>query len=129
MSIKIRLSRGGRKGVPFYKMVVANSTSPRDGKFIEKLGTHNPSLAKDNKDRTVINKDRVEYWLSVGAVPSDRVALMLIALGVKGANKYKPKFTPKKKGEGAKKKAQEAAAKAAEGAAAKEAELKAEAAA
>jgi small subunit ribosomal protein S16 len=132
MSIKIRLSRGGRKGVPFYKIVVANSTSPRDGKFIEKLGIHNPSLDKDNKDRTIVNKERAEYWLSVGATPSDRVALMLIGLGVKGADKYKPKFTPKKKGDGAKKKALEAAAKAkeaAEAAAAKAAEPKEEAAA
>ncbi len=109
-------------------MVVANSTSPRDGKFIEKLGIHNPSLAKDNESRTVVNKERVEYWLSVGATPSDRVAMMLIGLGVKGAEKYKPKFTPKKKGDGAKKKAQEAAAKAAE-AAAKAAEPKEEVAA
>jgi small subunit ribosomal protein S16 len=132
MSIKIRLSRGGRRGVPFYKIVVANSTSPRDGKFIEKLGIHNPSLAKDNKDRTIIAKERAEYWLGVGATPSDRVAMMLIALGVKGADKYKPKFTPKKKGDGAKKKALENAAKAkeaAEAAAAKDAEPKEEVAA
>ena len=111
MSIKIRLAKGGRKGIPFYKIVVSNSTSPRDGKFIEKLGTYNPLLSDEK--RAVILKDRIEYWLSVGAVPTDRVATLLCSLGVKGTDKYKPSFTPKKKGDGAKKKAVAAAAKAA----------------
>jgi small subunit ribosomal protein S16 len=114
MSIKIRLSRGGRKNLPFYSIVATNSTSPRDSKFLEKLGTFNPLLKGDNAQRVVINQDRVEYWLSVGAQPSERVAIFLIALGVKGAEKYKPSFTPKVKGTGAKKKAQEAVAKAKE---------------
>lgn len=119
MSIKIRLSRGGRKNLPFYSIVATNSTSPRDSKFLEKLGTYNPLLKGDAAKRVVINQDRVEYWLSVGAQPSERVAAFLIALGVKGAEKYKPSFTPKVKGTGAKKKAQEAVAKAKEAEAAK----------
>jgi len=105
--IKIRLSRGGRKSVPFYRFVATASTSPRDSKFLEKLGTYNP-LAKDSDDKKiVINKERVEHWLSVGAQPSERVAKFLIALGVKGAEKYKPNFKPKKKGDSLKKKALE----------------------
>jgi small subunit ribosomal protein S16 len=119
MSIKIRLSRGGRKNLPFYSIVATNSTSPRDSKFLEKLGTYNPLLKGDSAQRVVINQDRVEYWLSVGAQPSERVAAFLINLGVKGAEKYKPDFTPKAKGTGAKKKALEAAAKAKEAEAAK----------
>ena len=112
MSIKIRLSLGGRKNLPFYSIVATNSTSPRDSKFLEKLGTFNPLLNKDDEKRIVINKERAEYWLSVGAIPSERVASFLIALGVQGANKHKPKFTPKAKGTGAKKKALEAMEKA-----------------
>ena len=128
MSIKIRLARGGRKGKPFYRINVADSRAPRDGKFIEKIGTYDPLLEGDNKQRVTVNKQRAEYWLSVGATPSQRVALFLCELGIKGADKYKPEYTPKKKGDGAKKKAQEAAkmaeekAKEAEAAAAEEAE-------
>lgn len=119
MSIKIRLSRGGRKNLPFYSIVATNSTSPRDSKFLEKLGTFNPLLKGDSATRVVLNKERVEYWLSVGAQPSERVAIFLINLGVKGAEKYKPTFTPKAKGTGAKKKALEIIAKAKEAEAAK----------
>ncbi len=119
MSTRIRLSRGGRKNAPFYRIVVANSTSPRDGKFIEKVGTYNPLL---EKDRVTINKERIEYWLGTGATPSERVSIFLNQLGVKGADKYKPEFEPRKKGHGAKKKAQEAAAKALEDAAKKKEE-------
>ncbi|MFT7098241.1 MAG: small subunit ribosomal protein S16 [Rickettsiales bacterium] len=134
MSIKIRLSRGGRKKAPFYSIVATNSTSPRDSKFLEKLGTFNPFLKKDDENRVVLKKDRAEYWLSVGAQPSERVAPFLINLGVAGSEKYAPKFTPKEKYTGAGKKtleklaaakeaAQEAAAqKIADEAAAKEAE-------
>lgn len=119
--LKIRLSRGGRKNLPFYRILVTNSTSPRDSKFLEKVGTYNPLLEGDNQTRVVINKERVEYWLSVGAKPTDRIAGFLIALGVKGAEKYKPDFKPKAKGSNLKKKALEKAKK--------EAEAKAEAAA
>src|SRR4051812_46139899 len=105
--IKIRLSRGGRKGIPYYRILATNSTSPRDSKFLEKLGTYDPLLAKSDPKRVTINKERIEYWLSVGARPTDRVANFLIELGVKGADKYKPKFTPKPKGSNLKKKALE----------------------
>lgn len=113
MSIKIRLSRGGRKGIPFYSIIATNSTSPRDSKFLEKIGTYNPLLNDDSEKRVVLKKERAEYWLSVGARPSERVAHFLISLGVKGADKYKPDFTPKAKGTNAKKKAKEAAEAAA----------------
>lgn len=109
--LKIRLSRGGRKSVPFYRILVTNITSPRDSKFLEKLGTFNPLLADSDEKRVVINKERVEYWLGVGAQPSEKVAKFLINLGVKGAEKYKPKFKPKAKGSNLKKKAQEKLAK------------------
>lgn len=113
MSIKIRLARAGRKGIAFYKVVATNSTSPRDGKFLEKLGTFDPLLEVGDEKRLVLNRERVEYWISVGATPTDRVSILLNGIGIKGAEKYKIKFTPRKKGEGAKKKALEAAAKAA----------------
>lgn len=128
MSIKIRLSRGGRKGLPYYSIVATNSTSPRDSKFLEKIGTFNPLAKKDDATRVTLDKARAEYWISVGAKPSDRVANFLIDLGVKGAEKYKPSFTPKAKFTGAKKKVQDRLAKekeAAEEAAAKAAEEKA----
>ncbi len=104
MSTKIRFARGGRTGLPFYRLVVANSTSARDGKFIEKLGTYDPLLDDKNNKRFVFNKERVEYWLSVGAHPTTRVALLLSSSGVTSADKYKPKITPKQKGEATKKK-------------------------
>ena len=111
MSIKIRLARGGRSKSPFYRVVVSDSRSPRDGKFIEKIGTYDPLLSEN---RVNINKDRATYWISVGAVPSQRVAGFLCDLGVKDTDKYKPKFIAKKKGDGAKKKALEAMAAAEE---------------
>ena len=111
--LKIRLSRGGRTGVPFYRILVTNSTSPRDSKFLEKLGTYNPLVADDEK-KISINKERIEYWLSVGAQPTERVASFLIKLGVKGSEIYKPKFEPKVKGSNLKKKALEKVKKEAE---------------
>jgi small subunit ribosomal protein S16 len=111
--LKIRLSRGGRTGVPFYRILVTNSTSPRDSKFLEKVGTYNP-LVSDDEKKLSINKERVEYWLSVGAQPTERVASFLIKLGVKGSEAYKPKFQPKNKGSNLKKKALEKAKKEAE---------------
>lgn len=120
--LKIRLSRGGRKKVPFYQIFVTNSTSPRDSKFLEKIGTFNPLAADDNEQKLVLNKERAEYWLSVGAQPSEKVAKFLIDLGVKGAEKYKPSFKPKAKGSNLKKKALEKAQKEAEAKAAAEAE-------
>ncbi len=116
--IKIRLARGGRKNVPFYRIVATNSTSPRDSKFLEKLGTYNPLANDSDEKKIVIDKERIEHWLSVGAVPSERVAKFLIALGVKGAAKHKPDFKPKKTGDNLKKKALEKIKLATEAAAA-----------
>ena len=105
--LKIRLSRGGRKNLPFYRILVTNVTSPRDSKFLEKIGTYNPLSAKDKEDRVTINKERAEHWLSVGAKPTEKIAKFLVALGVQGSEKHKPNFKPKKKGDGLKKKALE----------------------
>jgi small subunit ribosomal protein S16 len=77
MALKIRMSRGGSKKKPFYKIVVAEATSPRDGRFVEKVGTYNPFLSHENSSRVVLNDERVRYWLSVGAKPTDRVSLFL----------------------------------------------------
>ncbi|NIJ63972.1 small subunit ribosomal protein S16 [Sphingomonas leidyi] len=127
MAISLRLSRGGSKKRPYYRIVVADARSPRDGKFIEKIGTYNPLLAKDDAKRVVLDNDRATYWLGVGAQPTDRVARFLDAAGLKertaknNPNKGKP-------GEKAVERAEERAEKlkAAEEAAA---EAKAEAAA
>ena len=83
MSVSIRLSRGGSKKRPYYKLVVSNSRAPRDGKYLEQLGTYNPLLAKDDENRVRLIEDRVRYWLGVGAQPTDRVARMLDKAGVK----------------------------------------------
>ena len=99
MPVKIRLSRGGTKKRPYYYVVVADSASPRDGRYIEQVGTHNPLLPKDNADRVKLNLDRVQHWLAVGAQPTDRVARFLAAAGVtKREQKLNPiKGKPKKK--------------------------------
>ena len=115
MAMKIRLARGGSKKRPFYRIVAADSRMPRDGRFIEKLGTYNPLLPKDSEDRVKMNIERVQYWMSEGAHPTDRVARMLEAAGVlekterKNPNKAEP-------GTKAKERAEEKAAKAAEAA-------------
>jgi small subunit ribosomal protein S16 len=96
MSIKIRLSRVGRKKVPFYHVIVAQTTSPRDGKFIEQLGVYDP-LSKDDNKSLKINSERVKYWIGVGAQPTERVALLLNKIGIKEAEKFKPTFIPKEK--------------------------------
>jgi small subunit ribosomal protein S16 len=83
MSMKIRLARGGSKKRPFYSIVAADSRMARDGRFIEKLGTYAPMLPKDSEDRVKMNMERVQYWLSQGAQPTDRIARMLEAAGVK----------------------------------------------
>ena len=77
MALKIRLARAGAKKQPYYRIVVADSRSPRDGKFIEKLGVYNPFLEKDNENRVVLKAERITYWLSVGAQATDRVAKFL----------------------------------------------------
>ncbi|MBP7709947.1 MAG: 30S ribosomal protein S16 [Rickettsiales bacterium] len=109
--LKIRLSRGGRTHVPFYRILITNVTSPRDSKFLEKIGTYNPLLTDDKENRVTVDKERAEYWLSVGAQPTEKVAKFLIALGVKGAEKYAPDFKAKAKGTNLKKKALEKLAK------------------
>lgn len=97
MAVKIRLARFGRNKVPFYHIVVTDSRNRRDSKFIERIGTYNPLLADDSKEKITLKKDRAEYWLNIGAIPTDRAALIMIKLGVKDAEKYKPVFTPKEK--------------------------------
>ncbi len=82
MALALRLSRGGRKNLPHYSIVVADKRYPRDGRFLEKLGTYNPLLAKDDAKRVQFNEERIKYWLSQGAQPSDRVAVFLGKAGV-----------------------------------------------
>jgi small subunit ribosomal protein S16 len=110
--MKIRLARGGSKKRPHYSIVATDSRMPRDGRFLEKLGTYNPLLAKDSEDRVKMNMERVQYWLSQGAQPTDRIARMLEAAGVKekAERKNLKKGEP---GERAKKRAEEKATKAA----------------
>ncbi len=82
MSLKIRLSRGGAKKRPYYRIVVADSRRARDGRFIERLGSYNPMLEKDNPQRVVLDSERIQYWLGCGAQPSDRVARFLADAGM-----------------------------------------------
>lgn len=83
MAVAIRLSRGGAKKRPYYRIVVADSRNARDGRFIEKVGTYNPLLAKNSPDRVKLDTDRIQHWLSVGAQPSDRVLRFLDAAGLR----------------------------------------------
>ena len=82
MSLKIRLSRIGAKKQAYYKVVVADSRSPRDGRFIEKVGTYNPRVAKDHKEHLVIKEERVKHWMGLGAQPTDRVQRLLVKTGL-----------------------------------------------
>ena len=86
MALKIRLSRGGAKKRPYYRIVVADSRSPRDGRFIERLGTYNPMVAKDSPERLNMKEDRIRHWLENGALPTDRVARFLDAAGIRKAS-------------------------------------------
>jgi small subunit ribosomal protein S16 len=81
MALKIRMSRAGARNRPFFKIVVADSRSPRDGSFIERLGSYNPMLDKGHKDRVVLDAERIQHWMKVGAKPSDRVARFLHEAG------------------------------------------------
>ena len=113
MAMKIRLARGGSKKRPFYRIVAADSRMPRDGRFIEKLGTYNPLLPKDSEDRVKMDIERVQYWLDKGAQPTDRIARMLEAAGArdKSERSNPNKGTPGKKAqERAEAKAEKAAA-------------------
>src|SRR6476619_2787220 len=115
MSVSMRLSRGGSKKRPYYRIVVANSRAARDGKYLEQSGTANPQLAKDDENRVRLTEDRARYWLGVGAQPTDRVARMLDKAGIKerAATVNPNKGEPGKK---AKERAEDKATKAAEAA-------------
>jgi len=132
MAVSLRLSRGGSKKRPYYKIVVSDVRSPRDGKFLEQVGTYNPLLAKDDENRVRLTSDRVAYWLGVGAQPTDRVARILDKAGLReraptnNPNAAEPGKKAKERAEDKIKKAAEAAKAAAEAA---EAEAAAKAAA
>ena len=112
MALKIRLARGGTKKRPFYRVVIAENTAPRDGSFIEKIGTYNPMVGKDHPNRLTIQEDRVKYWLSVGARPTDRVHKFLANLNLMPAFAYNEQ--PIKSAPGKKRLEREAEQKAAE---------------
>jgi len=124
MSVKIRLARGGAKKRPYYYVVVAHTTSPRDGRYIEQVGTFNPMLKKDDENRVKLDLERCKHWLSVGAQPSDRVARFLDAAGLlkRTPSNNPEKAKPKKKRLEREAAQAEKAAKAAEAAAAAAAE-------
>lgn len=110
MAIALRLSRGGAKKRPYYRIVAADNRAPRDGKYLEQIGTYNPLLAKDDANRVKLNEDRAKYWLGVGAQPSDRVLRFLDAAGILERT---PRNNPNKAepGEKAKERAEEKAEK------------------
>ncbi len=113
MATSIRLSRGGSKKRPYYRIVVADSRAPRDGKFIERIGSYHPQLAKTDEKRVVLDTERAKYWVAAGAQPTDRVARFLDAAGVK---ERAARSNPKKgePGQKAKDRAEDKAAKLAE---------------
>ena len=113
MALAMRLSRGGSKKRPYYKIIVADSRSPRDGKFIERIGSYNPQLPKDSAERVILDADRAKHWLAAGAQPSDRVARFLDAAGVQ-ERKVKVNMTKGEPGEKAKNRVEDRAKKAAE---------------
>ena len=117
MAMKIRLARGGSKKRPFYRVVAADTRMPRDGRYVEKLGTYNPLLPKDSEERVKLDMERVQYWLDQGAQPSDRVSRFLEAAGVI----EKKERANLKKGEPGKKAQDRVEEKAAKAAAAAEA--------
>ncbi|KUF09458.1 30S ribosomal protein S16 [Pseudoponticoccus marisrubri] len=112
MAIKIRLARGGSKKRPFYRIVAADSRMPRDGRFIEKLGTYNPLLPKDSEERVKMDMERVQYWMDQGAQPTDRISRFLEAAGVLN-KKERANMKKAEPGKKAKERAEEKAAKAA----------------
>src|SRR5580698_2463049 len=109
MSTALRFSRGGSKKNPYYRLVATDSRSPRDSKFIEKLGTYNPLLAKTDAKRFTVDAERIKYWLGTGAQPSETVARFLRAAGIINT---KPTYVPKAKGTGKKGKGADGAAEA-----------------
>ena len=127
MALKIRLARGGAKKRPFYRIVVAEAAMPRDGRFVERLGTYNPMLPRDHDDRLVLKSERISYWLGQGARPTDRVHKMLAGAGLMDA--FQVREQPKKSAPGRKRQEREAEAAEAAAAAAEAAKAAAEAAA
>jgi small subunit ribosomal protein S16 len=117
MSLKIRLARAGTKKRPVYHIVIADSRSPRDGRYIERLGYFNPLLAKDHKDRLKLDLEKVKTWMAKGALPTDRVSRFLDAAGVmkRETHNNPEKAKPKKKAQERTAAVAAAAAKAAEG--------------
>jgi small subunit ribosomal protein S16 len=111
MSLKIRLARGGAKKRPYYRIVVADSRSPRDGRYIEKIGTYDPLLPKDSGERVKLSEERVQHWLSVGALPTDRVLRFLDKAGIR---KRDARLNPNKAQPGKKRVEREEAKKVAE---------------
>ena len=110
MALKIRLARGGAKKRPFYRIVVAENTAPRDGLFIERVGTYNPMVPKDHPQRLTVNQDRVKYWLSVGARPTHRVHKFFASMDLMPA--FEVRDQPKKSAPGKKRIDREAEAAA-----------------
>lgn len=128
MAVRIRLSRGGSKKRPFYKVVAADQRSPRDGRFIEKLGTFNPLLPKEHAERLVINEERIKYWLGNGAQPTERLQKLLSVLGLCAAPIFRDqpvKSAPKAKAQERIKEKADKAEKAVAAAEAAKAEAKA----
>ncbi len=124
MAVRIRLSRGGSKKRPFYRIVAADQRAPRDGRYIEKLGTYNPLLPREHAERLVVDQDKVKSWLSKGAQPTERLQKLFANLGLCAApkiNAQPKKSAPKAKAQERMKEKAEKAAAAAEAAKAAEA--------
>ena len=108
MALKIRLARGGAKKRPFYRIVVAEASAPRDGRYVERLGTYNPMVPKDHEQRLTLNGERISFWMSKGAQPTERVHKMLASAGLMAAPALRDQ--PKKSAPGKKRAEREAAA-------------------
>ena len=108
MALKIRLARGGAKKRPFYRIVVAEASAPRDGRYVERVGTYNPMVAKDHDQRLVLKSERITYWLGQGAQPTERVQKMLASAGLTEASVIREQ--PKKSAPGKKRAEREVAA-------------------
>ena len=126
MALKIRLSRGGTKKRPFYRIVVAEASAPRDGRYVERVGHYNPMVAKDSDQRLVVNGERITHWLGLGAQPTERVQKLLSTVSL--AESVKLREQPKKSAPGKKRAEREAEAAEAAAAAAEAAEAEAAAA-
>ena len=124
MALKIRLARGGAKKRPFYRIVVAEASAPRDGRYVERVGTYNPMVPKDHEQRLTLNGERISFWMSKGAQPTERVHKMLASAGLMAAPVLRDQ--PKKSAPGKKRAEREAAAAEAAASAAEAADAPAE---